>query len=256
MDRLTDDRDWNLAVNALDHLGLDLTAYKRPQLERRLNSFMQREGFPDIESLIGAVQREPALYRQFHSYLTIHVTDFFRDTQYWDYWRNSIQDPQQRHWRVWSAGCSWGAEPLTAALILQELGIQYDIIATDSDDTVLDQARRKLFSQDNYVKIPQAYQRYFYRQGLDWSVIPLDGGTISYRRHDVTQEALPGPFDAIICRNVIIYFEMPVRHRILNDFSHALRPGGILFLGATETFLEYSQLGFEAIAPSIFKKIS
>lgn len=256
MDKLQEDRDWSTAVNALDHLGLDLRAYKRPQLERRLNSFMQREGYRNIEALIGALQRDPALYRKLHSYLTIHVTDLFRDTRYWEYWRNSIQEQRQSHWSVWSAGCSWGAEPVTAALILQELGRNYHIIATDSDDTVLDQARHGLFTDDNYAKIPDAYRHYFHRQGQEWSALPFNGGTVSYRRHDVTLEPPPGKFDAIICRNLIIYFESPVRHRVLSGFVSALRPDGILFLGATETFLEFSELGFAAIAPSIFKKIS
>lgn len=254
----SDERNWQMAVRMFDNLGFDLTAYKRPQLTRRLESFMQRQGFDSMESFAAALSRDPSLYRQLHTYLTIHVTDFFRDPEYWEHLRGVLSEQRQhgqQHWKVWSAGCSWGAEPISAALLFEDLGLGYDIVATDSDETVLDQARRGLFTEEQLQKAPTPYRRFFRPQDAHWTVGPLPRGTITYRRHDITTPPPAGPFNLIICRNLIIYFESSVRSRILQRFGQALTPEGFLFLGATETFLEHLKLGFRISTPSIYQRV-
>jgi chemotaxis protein methyltransferase CheR len=228
--------------------------YKRPQLERRLRSFLQREGFSSATLFQRALTRDPDLYRRFHTYLTIHVTEFFRDPPYWMHLREIVAKRAQPHWTLWSAGCSWGAEPVTAALIWEELAFHYHIIATDSDDVILEQARRGIYTEDSYHKVPPAYRRFFYQHGSQWRLASLTHGTITYRRHDLVGNAPPGVFDAVICRNLIIYFDPPARGRALTNLRRALSPGGLLFLGATETFLEYHDLGFKPLAPSIYQR--
>ncbi|PSR22810.1 MAG: chemotaxis protein CheR [Sulfobacillus acidophilus] len=228
--------------------------YKRAQLERRLASFLQREGFSNAHAFIVALRQEPSLYRRFHTYLTIHVTDFFRDLPYWMHLKQIIAHHPQKQWSLWSAGCSWGAEPVTAALIFEDLALPYHIKATDSDDIVLEQARQGVYAEDSYQKVPSNYRRFFRLHNDQWRLKPLTHGTISYLRHDLVHQPPPGTFDAVICRNLIIYFEPPARSRALANLQLALRPGGLLFLGATETFLEYHELGFSPLAPSIYQK--
>lgn len=249
-----EEREWRLAVRLFETLGLDLRAYKRPQLERRLESFMQREGMASLEAMFAAVRKSPPFFEQFHTYLTIHVSDFFRDPPFWNALSQLVTErPKNDVWRVWSAGCSWGAEPVSAALLLESAGRRYDIVATDSDETVLAQARRGKYTTDQLQKVPEPYRRCFREEAGDVELKPLLHGNLSYQRHDVTTTPLPGPFDLIICRNLIIYFEKPVRERVLEGFRGVLAPQGLLFLGATETFLDYARLGFRAVGPSLFQ---
>lgn len=248
------DREWGLAVHLFATLGLDLQAYKRPQLERRVESFMRREGLPSLEAFFGALRHRPALFQQFHTYLTIHVTDFFRDPPYWQALNQAIQERQRNAWQVWSAGCSWGAEPVSAALLLEGSGQHYQITATDSDETVLTEARRGRYTPVQLAKVPPRYRRYFREEAGYLVLAPLANGVIAYQHHDITVAPLEGPFDLIICRNLIIYFDKGTRQRVLEGFGKVLMPGGLLFLGATETFLEYSLLGFRPLGPSLFEK--
>ena len=249
-----EEREWQFIVRILEGLGFNVAAYKRPQLERRLKSFINREGFLSVEAFLTAIRREPALYRRFHTYLTIHVTEFFRDPPYWMRFAGVIQTIPQHRFRIWSAGCSWGAEPVTAALMLEEMGRQYEIVATDSDEVVLETARQGVYAQADYERILQSYRKYFRLRGSQWVLGPLTSGNIIYQRHDLAADAPLGSFDMVICRNLIIYFKGDVRTRVLRQLSDSLRAGGLLFLGATETFLEYADLGFEVVAPSIFRK--
>lgn len=247
--------EWSRAQSALERHGMNLAAYKRPQLERRLGSFLYREGIEQLDAFLVRLTDDPDLYRRFHTYLTIHVTEFFRDPRYWDRLRDLVSTMPNSSWSVWSAGCSWGAEPVTTALVYEELGRRYEILATDSDAVVLDLAQAGLYTEDQYAKVPQPYRRFFQCQTPDrWRLRPLMRGRLNFRQHNLVTDAPPGSFDLIICRNVIIYFEPAVRSRILRGFSQSLAPGGLLFLGATETFLEYADLGFTQAAPSIYRK--
>ncbi len=249
-----DEPNWRSIVETLERLGFNVGAYKRPQLERRLNSFITREGYSTVEEFLAAIRRDSLLYRRFHTYLTIHVTEFFRDRPYWTRFRDVIRDIPTRDFRIWSAGCSWGAEPVSAALLLEEMGRRYEIVATDSDEVVLETARQGVYSQADYERIPELYRKYLRPQGNQWVLAPLGGGRITYQRHDLVADAPPGAFDVVICRNLIIYFKGDVRAEVLRKLNSALRVGGLLFLGATETFLEYVEMGFEVASPSIFRK--
>ena len=250
-----EDRDWQTALRALETMGLHLTAYKRPQLERRLGSFLEREGFPSLERMVSQLRVDSELFLRLHTYLTIHVTEFFRDSSYWEHFRAIIEESPRQRWRIWSAGCSWGAEAVTAGLILEDLGRHFDVTATDSDGVVLERARHGRYSLGDMEKVPESYHSHFQQVGDVWELMPFQFGRIRFQSHDVAREAPPGLFDIVICRNVIIYFQADARHRVLRSLASSLVSGGRLFLGATETFLEYREMGFEVERPSIFRKL-
>lgn len=252
---LYSDQQWRAIVRGFETLGFSVAAYKRPQFERRLESFVSREGFSSVEVFMHNVLREPDLYRRFHTYSTIHVTEFFRDPAYWERLTAVLSESAPRSWRIWSAGCSWGAEPVTLALLLESLGHAYEILATDSDAVVLERARRGQYADADIEKAPVAYRPFFRpHPSGGWTLDPLIQGRITYQQHDVLTGASPDAFDLIVCRNLIIYFEGEKRRQVLTDMARALRPGGLLFLGATETFLEYQALGFSAVAPAIYRQ--
>ncbi|MCY0878907.1 MAG: protein-glutamate O-methyltransferase CheR [Firmicutes bacterium] len=248
--------EWDRVLEALRRAGLDLSAYKEPQLERRLESFLQRESFPSLAPFLEALDTNRDLFRRFYSYLTIHVTEFFRDVPYWAAFRSALEAQGRRHVSLWSAGCSWGAEPVTAAVILEDLGLSYDILATDTDELMLDAARTGRFSRAELEKVPPPYRRHFRVVGAEAVEAVLERGRIAFRRHDLVAEPPPGQFDVVICRNLIIYFRPPARAVALERLAQAVKPGGFLFLGATETFLEAQHWGFQVAAPALFYKKS
>ncbi len=250
-----EDREWQTALRALESMGLYLASYKRPQLERRLGSFLEREGFPSLERMVSQLRVERELYRRLHTYLTIHVTEFFRDPPYWEHFRAVVAESPARRWRIWSAGCSWGAEAVTAGLILDQLGRRFEITATDSDAVVLERARRAQYSAVDVAKVPEPYQSQFREVRGQWELVPFKLGSIRFLPHDLVREEAPGQFEMVICRNVIIYFQTEARRRVLRSLDASLVPGGRLFLGATETFLEYRDMGFEVERPSIYRKL-
>ncbi|NMP24344.1 CheR family methyltransferase [Sulfobacillus harzensis] len=250
-----EDETWNKIVRALAPFGLDLSVYKPGQIKRRLETFLNQEGFATVDALTRALTQSPDLYRKLHGHLTIHVTEFFRDRPYWLQLRSVISHERlQVPWAVWSAGCSWGAEPVTAALIFEDMGQPYSILATDSDGDILTTARTGRYLDEQYRKVPPPYGRFFERDGDAWRLVGLSHGTITYRQHNLTAEFPPQQYNVVVCRNVLIYFEPAVRLRVLRAFADALTPRGLLFLGVTETFLEYADLGFRMISPSLYQK--
>lgn len=251
-----EDRNWETALRALESMGLHLAAYKRPQLERRLGSFLEREGFPSLERMVSQLRVDSELYRRLHTYLTIHVTEFFRDPSYWEHFRAVVAESPALRWRIWSAGCSWGAEAVTAGLILDAMGRRFEITATDSDAVVLERARRAQYSAADVEKVPEPYRNQFQAAAGHYELLPFKLGSIRFRPHDVVREEAPGQFEMVICRNVIIYFQTEARRQVLSALASSLVAGGRLFLGATETFLEYREMGFEVERPSIYRKLS
>lgn len=249
------DSDWGKVVALAKTHGMDLRAYKRDQVERRVMAFMSREGYSDATAMTIAATRDPAIYRKLHSYLTIHVTEFFRDALYWERFRDGVVPLRRSRLKIWSAGCSVGAEPVTAALLIDGMGYSFDILATDSDEMVLDDARRGVYPQEMVAKVPMPYRERFQRVGDGFKARAFQSGAIRYMRHNLLTDPSPGHFDIIICRNLLIYFERETRAQLLRGLAQAIEPGGLLFLGAMETFMDFKDLGFQLVSPSIYRKI-
>jgi chemotaxis protein methyltransferase CheR len=250
-----DDTAWQRLQGLFLDYGLNLAAYKRSQVERRVLTFMQREGFDDVQRLLAALRADPDLYQRFHTHLTIHVTEFFRDRPYWTTFEQILRRAAQSYWAVWSAGCSWGAEAVTMALILEHVGKRYTIWATDSDETVLEQARRGRYAPQAVEKVPPVYRRYLRCDETEgWRVEPGVWQHLRFDQHDLVSDPVPGRYHVVLCRNLLIYFERDVRWALLRKLADALEPGGYLLLGATETFLEAGDFGFQVMAPSLYQK--
>lgn len=152
--------------------------------------------------------------------------------------------------RVWSAACSTGQEPYS---ILMALGDGFDmpsveIVATDLNEQVLARAREGVYSQLEVNRgLPAAMLvRHFDRVGAHWRVHADLRSKVQFRRHNLLDAAPAGPFDLVFLRNVLIYFDLPTKRAVLDRVARALRPGGLLVLGAAETTLGVHD-GFERV---------
>jgi len=145
--------------------------------------------------------------------------------------------------RFWSAASSSGQEAYSLAMMLLDMGLDtfsFDILATDISDIMLERGAAGRFSQLEVSRGLPAQQlvKYFQRVGADWQVRDEVRRLVRFKPFDLRDPAKAlGQFDCILCRNVLIYFDLATRKRILEQLSAALNPGGYLLLGAAETTL-------------------
>jgi len=248
-------RIWHLAR-------VDLHHYKRPQMVRRLNALLARSGFDNWVSYFDYLARDEAALQSFRSYLTINVTKFFRDPHKWTHLADVILPQLLRErprLRLWSAGCSQGAEPYTLAMLLDELGQAesgHSILATDIDDGKLAVARAGgPYKSDDleHVSAPRRSRYLEWRDGA-WWIRHHRLPAIAFRHHDLLNDPFAQGYDLIVCRNVVIYFVDEVKRALYARFAEALRPGGILFVGGTESIPSAPDLGLRSAGISFYRK--
>jgi chemotaxis protein methyltransferase CheR len=233
-------------------LGIDLDQYRPAQMWRRVNAFATSRGLADADALIAACHRRPDLLAELRDMLTINVSEFFRDPEAWQRLGQHIGDRLAggRGFRAWSAGCSIGLEPYSLAMLATEVapGAPIRIVATDIDRTALDVGR---IGRYDLARVPglsvERRDRFLVADGSAWVFRPEVRSAIGFREHDVLDEpAGVRAFDLVLCRNVAIYFTTGAKRDVPRRLVEALRPGGLLFLGATEVILQPRRFGLVA----------
>ncbi len=194
--------------------------------------------------------------------MTINVSELFRNAEKFQQLQTDVLpklSAERAGLRVWSAGCSYGAEPYSLAMILHSSfpNQRHSIIATDIDDTVLSRAAEgRGFLDADIRQVPQALRdRYLIADGPDsWSIHADLKSMISFRRHDLLRDKFLEHLDLIVCRNVVIYFTDEAKSHIYRKFFAGLRPGGYLFIGGTEIIAEARHIGFHASLVSFYQR--
>jgi chemotaxis protein methyltransferase CheR len=238
-----------MALSVRSLLGIDLSQYKPAQVWRRVNGFASAKGFADADALVAKVRQDAVLRQAFLDMLTINVSEFFRNVEAWDALVAQFLRPMllnQLSVRIWSAGCSLGFEPFTLAMLAREIAphTPVKILATDLDDTILSRARKGIYTEPQMAGVSPSRRARFFRQvGSDWEAKPELQALISWQRHDLLRDPCERPFDLICCRNVVIYFTEPAKADLYRRFCDSLRPGGVLFLGATESIPNVRAVG-------------
>ena len=242
-------------------LGFDLNGYKEKQLLRRLHGLMARRQVADYAAYYRLLAADPAAQREFIDYLTINVTEFFRDPHLFRYLEERVLPEllaRKPHLRVWSAACSNGAEPYSLAIVLEELapGRHHRIEATDLDPGILEVARAGRYPADLLRHVSPARRGRFFRQEDNaWVVREEIRRRVTFRVHDLLTHPYRTGYDLIVCRNVQIYFTREAQDRLNTGFQRALVPGGVLFVGASESILNYREIGFEKVGTCFYRKV-
>lgn len=244
--------------------GVDLHCYKPAQMQRRLQAYLRRTGYPDWPRLFRVLRKTPTELEKFRTYLTINVTTFFRDPQKYEVLHNDILPEllnRRRAIRVWSAGCSRGQEPYSLAILLNEVcqpGQSFRILATDIDKEALSWARAGgPYAAEDLIHV-SAYQRErYFRQQEDAFWVKDDvRRQILFQPRNLLSDPVVGKFDLIVCRNVVIYFEAEAKKLVYQKFYDALRPHGILFVGGAEMIARAGETNFELVHLSFYKRSS
>ena len=235
-----------------DKTGLDCRNYKDNYLRRRIDLRMKAVGMGSSYNEYGRfLDKNPEEYKSILDTITINVTEFFRDPETFEAFRNEVM-PQllstkmkykSKIIRIWSAGCSIGEEPYTISIILHEkLGLALkdylvSIHATDIDGKALSVAGVGVYDAQALKKMHKPLiTKYFDLEG-DGRYRIKDNARrlVKFQQHDLFSDWKFSNFDVIFCRNVMIHFDKEFQSRLLLDFYNALNDGGYLILGRTET---------------------
>ncbi len=240
---------------------LELDHYSSNQMIRRLDGFILRSKAAGVAEYCHLLEREPGEVEKLQDFLTINVSEFFRDMVHFKFLKEKVlpellQNNLQLN--IWSAGCSIGAEAYSTAILLERLSPyrNHRIIATDIDKNALTQAAAGgPYHAPDIRNVPaDLLEKYFVRNGEDYRVIDRIRKKVIFRQHDLTRDPFESNFDLIICRNVVIYFTDEAKKKLRRRFIDALKLNGVLFIGATETMLDASDTGFVRMSPCFYKK--
>jgi chemotaxis protein methyltransferase CheR len=241
--------------------GIDLTQYKRPQMERRLRSFFERRGHRCLTDSLDGLRRDPDALDALLDRVTINVSQLWRHPEQWEQLGREVLRElagSGRTVRAWSAGASYGAEAYTLAAVCRESipGAPVDILGTDIDRRMVARAEEGVFSdEDARGAPPRAMERFFERLPGGWRARRELRAMTRFEVGDLLRlTPAPAAYDLILCRNTVIYFAEPIRDALHARLARSLRAGGYLVIGATERVAVASELGLEAVYPFIHRK--
>ncbi len=201
--------------------------------------------------------------------ISTNLTSFFREPAHFEFLRADIiprlaarRGTGSRRLAIWSAGCSSGEEPYSIAMCLIEalanpLGWQITLLATDISTRILEAARRGVYRGEKLANLPRAVLSRFFQRGTgEWAGqyrVKEEVRRLVDFRHSNLLEAppLPGPFDVIFCRNVMIYFDGATQARVISIFRSHLAPGGCLFIGHSESLARVRH-GLRYVRPAVY----
>ena len=221
--------------------GVSCGSYKDKCLKRRIAVRMRARGVHTYEDYGRVLDEDAREYQELLDTLTINVTKFYRNPETWNALRPhlaALWTARRGHLRIWSAGCSSGEEPYTiAVLVAQAAGgnpLEHAFIdATDVDRVSLDRTHEAKYPDSAFTEMPVEIRRRYF-SGAEPN--PAIRKLVDVRAHDLMREPPPrAPYDLIVCRNVVIYFERQAQERLFQLFVDALAPGGVLLLGKVET---------------------
>ena len=241
--------------------GIDLALYKEAQMKRRLTSLYEKKGYKSFVEFLRAVEADRDLMNEFLDRMTINVSEFYRNGKRWEVLDEKIIPKllaQNKRLKVWSAACSTGEEPYSLAMVLtQHVSLsQIQIQATDLDENAIQKAKNAVYPERSLAEVPPAIKaKYFTQEGAFYRVHDDIKRTVTYKKHNLLKDSYDANFDLIVCRNVMIYFTEEAKDQIYANFSRALRPGGILFVGSTEQIFNPARYGFEVEDTFFYRKV-
>ncbi|MEO7360551.1 MAG: protein-glutamate O-methyltransferase CheR [Gemmatimonadaceae bacterium] len=250
-----------VAALLYEHCGIAMRPGKEGLVRARLAKRMRKLSIPDFAEYLELVGDSPARpeFGEMVDALTTNKTSFLRERAHFDYLRDTVLPSLSNAVRIWSAGCSSGEEAYTLAMLLLDNNLpgtagDVRILATDISQRMLIAAKAATYSADLMVDVPTEWQRRYWTRGPDSSYVaaPAVRALVKVAPLNLMEHwPMRGPFDAIFCRNVMIYFDKQTQQRLVERFWSLLRPGGHLFVGHSES-LTGTAHRFRYVQPAVY----
>ena len=231
---------------------IDLNAYKDRQMKRRIDALIAKHGIKGYEDYVQVLKTDLARFEEFVNYLTINVSEFYRNPDQWQVMDKLIIpeliSKYGKNLKIWSAACSTGDEPYSLVMALSR-HIPLNMIritATDLDKQVIAKAKVGLYNEKSIAAVPEDFKKkYFTKIGLSYQISDEIKSRVEFREHNLLESNYPKGYHMIVCRNVLIYFTEEAKDEVFRKFYQSLAPGGILFIGSTEQIINHKEIGYD-----------
>lgn len=231
---------------------IDLNAYKERQMKRRIDTLISRNKYDGYDSYSQAIKKDKKLMEEFINYITINVSEFYRNPNLWKTLEDVILPDLISKFgprlKVWSAACSTGDEPYSLAMVLAKKVPMRDIkiIATDLDEQVLEKAKDGVYGENSIKGLSKEFQdKYFEKMGDRFYKISDDiKRCVEFKKSNLLKDPYPTGCHLIVCRNVLIYFTEEAKKDVYEKFNKSLVTDGCLFVGNTEQIIGYRDMGY------------
>ena len=242
--------------------GVDLGQYKRNQMERRVRTWTERRGTPDLAEYGKRLRKDAAELDAFLDRVTINVSHLWRHEDQFETLRTKILPEltkERRRLKIWSAGSSYGAEAYTIAAVCRETipTVQVEINGTDLDKRMVARARQGIFTAEDARTSPKAMMERHFEPQPDggWVAKPELKRMVRFDNGDLLRMPVPKDrYDVVFCRNTVIYFTEEVRDALHARLVNSLAPGGYLVVGTSERVADPRGMGLTSPFHFIYRK--
>jgi chemotaxis protein methyltransferase CheR len=251
--------------------GIRVSPQKKLLLSNRLRRRLRSTGIKTFEEYYEHLKKLPPRDAEWDAFLqeiTTHETYLFRDSAHWEWFRNeylpelAASNPSGRSasLRIWSAACSTGDEAYTAACCIaarSDLARWHVcILGTDIGLGALEQAKSGVFGERAMRQVPLEYRHRFFTKAADvgaWTAQPMLTDMLTFRQHNLMEPLSDRPFDLVLLKNVLIYFNHQSKTSVLHNVRGAMRPGGLIVTGMAEGVSDLLR-DFQRLKPWLFRK--
>ena len=234
-----------------DMTKIDLNAYKEKQMKRRIDTLISRRGITGYDNYVKALKTDAEIFDEFINYITINVSEFYRNPDQWEYMDKTIFPELISRFgqtlRIWSAACSTGDEPYSLVMALsRHIPLnKIRIYATDLDKTVIAKAKVGLYDAKSLAGVPADFKKkYFTQVGPSFKISDEIKSRVEFHEHNLLKDPYKKDYHMIVCRNVLIYFTDEAKDEVFRKFYQSIMPGGFLFIGSTEQIVNYKEIGY------------
>ena len=239
---------------------IDLSAYNERQMKRRIDAFLVRNKQENYNSFYKAMTKDVELKEKFINFLTINVTEFFRNPPQWQKMKLEIIPKimeLSQPLKIWSSACSTGEEPYSMVMLLNQFMDMKDIkiLATDIDEDAIQKAKKGAYDEKTLKNLSKGQiSKYFHRDSERYVVNDELKRCVQFKTLNLLEDQYPKNCHLILCRNVMIYFTQEAKEEMYKRFYDSLLPGGVLFLGNTEQIINPCKYGLISMKSFFYTK--
>ena len=231
---------------------IDLDCYKEKQMKRRIDTLITKHKIVGYDKYVASLKNDKDLFDEFVSYITINVSEFYRNPEQWKLIDADIF-PELisrfgKNLIIWSGACSTGVEPYSLVMALSKhLPLSnIKIYATDLDKQIIAKAKVGVYNEKSIAAVPEEFKKkYFTKVGPSYKIADEIKERVEFHEHNLLKDAYPKDYHLIVCRNVLIYFTEEAKDEVFRKFNKALAPSGVLFIGSTEQIVNYKEIGYD-----------